>query len=129
MRGGGGGELGVLSQRVQLYIGAQINFGDPPPYLTYDEKLLWTGRRNAQVLPRTFLAVGENLSSLLHDLDVDDSSLVAGQHRCRSKSQFCHSNGTVHCKKRLGHSCPQPDVTYLTRRNNQIIPALGEFGK
>jgi hypothetical protein len=32
---GGGGELRGLSQRVQLYTGAHINFGDPTPYLTY----------------------------------------------------------------------------------------------
>ncbi len=34
--GGGGGELRGLSQRVQLYTGGQINFGDLTPYLTYD---------------------------------------------------------------------------------------------
>jgi len=33
--GGGGGELRGLSQWVQLYTGAQINFGDLTPYLTY----------------------------------------------------------------------------------------------
>ncbi len=33
--GGGGGELRGLSQLVQLYTGAQINFGDLTPYLTY----------------------------------------------------------------------------------------------
>jgi hypothetical protein len=32
---GGGGGLQVLSQIVQLYTGAQINFGDLTPYLTY----------------------------------------------------------------------------------------------
>jgi hypothetical protein len=32
---GGGGELRGLSQRVQLYTGTQINFGDLTPYLTY----------------------------------------------------------------------------------------------
>jgi hypothetical protein len=31
----GGGELRGLSQRVQLYTGAQISFGDLTPYLTY----------------------------------------------------------------------------------------------
>ncbi len=31
---GGGGELRGLSQWVQLYTGAQINFGDLTPYLT-----------------------------------------------------------------------------------------------
>ncbi len=31
----GGPELQGLSQRVQLYSGAQINFGDLSPYLTY----------------------------------------------------------------------------------------------
>jgi len=33
---GGGVELRGLSQRVQLYKGAQINFGDLTPYLTYE---------------------------------------------------------------------------------------------
>jgi hypothetical protein len=33
----GGGELRGLSQWVQLYTGAQINFGDLTPYLTYAE--------------------------------------------------------------------------------------------
>ncbi len=33
---GGGGELRGVSQRVQLYTGAQINFGDVTPYLTYE---------------------------------------------------------------------------------------------
>ncbi len=32
---GGGGELRDLSQWVKLYTGAQINFGDLTPYLTY----------------------------------------------------------------------------------------------
>ncbi len=32
---GGGGEVRGLSQWVQLYTGAQINFGDPTPYLAY----------------------------------------------------------------------------------------------
>ncbi len=32
---GGGGQLRDLSQWVQLYTGAQINFGDLTPYLTY----------------------------------------------------------------------------------------------
>ncbi len=32
---GEGGELQGLSQWVQLYTGAQINFGDLTPYLTY----------------------------------------------------------------------------------------------
>ncbi len=31
----GGGQLRGLSQWVQLYTGAQINFGDLTPYLTY----------------------------------------------------------------------------------------------
>ncbi len=35
---GAGGELRGLSQWVQLYIGAQINFGDLTPYLTFDCK-------------------------------------------------------------------------------------------
>ncbi len=35
MRGKGGGELRGLSQWVQWYTGAQINFGDLTPYLTY----------------------------------------------------------------------------------------------
>ncbi len=34
---GGRGELRGLSQWVQLYTGAQINFGDLTPYLTYAE--------------------------------------------------------------------------------------------
>jgi hypothetical protein len=33
--GGGGGKLVGLSQSVQLYTGAQINFGILPPYLNY----------------------------------------------------------------------------------------------
>ncbi len=37
---GGGGELRDLSQWVQLYTGAQINFGDLTPYLTYAENYL-----------------------------------------------------------------------------------------
>jgi hypothetical protein len=36
--GGGGGVRG-LSQCVQLYTGAQTNFGDLTPYLTYDSTL------------------------------------------------------------------------------------------
>jgi hypothetical protein len=32
---GGGGKLRGLSQWVQLYTGAQINFADLTPYLTY----------------------------------------------------------------------------------------------
>jgi hypothetical protein len=32
---GGGGELPGLGQLVQLYSGAQMNFGDVTPYLTY----------------------------------------------------------------------------------------------
>jgi hypothetical protein len=34
--GGGGGELRGLSQRVQMYTGAQIDFADLTPYLSYD---------------------------------------------------------------------------------------------
>jgi hypothetical protein len=34
---GGGGLLRGLSQWVQLYTGAQINFGDLTPYLTFGE--------------------------------------------------------------------------------------------
>jgi hypothetical protein len=34
---GGGRELRVLSQSVQLYTGAQIYFGDLAPYLNYDK--------------------------------------------------------------------------------------------
>ncbi len=36
--GSGGGGLRGLSQWVQLYIGALINFGDLTPYLTYDSQ-------------------------------------------------------------------------------------------
>jgi hypothetical protein len=36
---GGSGELRGLSQRVQLYTGAQINTGDLSPYLTYGYNL------------------------------------------------------------------------------------------
>jgi hypothetical protein len=38
----GGGELRGLSanEGVQLFIGAQINFGDLTPYLTYDNSML-----------------------------------------------------------------------------------------
>ncbi len=43
---GGGGKLWGLSQWVQLYTGAQINFGDLTPYLTYGS------------LPRDTLACG-----------------------------------------------------------------------
>jgi hypothetical protein len=35
---GGGGQLLGLSQWAQLYTGAQINFGDLTPYLTYGKK-------------------------------------------------------------------------------------------
>jgi hypothetical protein len=35
----GGGELRGLSQCVQLYTGAQINFGDLTPYFTYEKNL------------------------------------------------------------------------------------------
>jgi hypothetical protein len=35
---GGAVELWELSQRVQLYTGAQINFGDLTPYLTYGQQ-------------------------------------------------------------------------------------------
>ncbi len=31
----GGGGVQVLSQYVQLYTGAQMNFGDLTPYITY----------------------------------------------------------------------------------------------
>ncbi len=36
---GGGGELRGLSQWVLLWAGAQINFGDLTPYLTYDRTI------------------------------------------------------------------------------------------
>ncbi len=36
---GGGGEWRGLGQWVQLYTGAQINFGDLTPYSTYDSRL------------------------------------------------------------------------------------------
>ena len=35
MRGRGEGELPGLSEKIQLYTEAQINFGDITPYLTY----------------------------------------------------------------------------------------------
>jgi hypothetical protein len=41
---GGGGELWGLSQGVQLYTGAQINFGDLTPYLTYAPNFGYWGR-------------------------------------------------------------------------------------
>jgi hypothetical protein len=33
---GGGGSCGVSANEYKLYTGAQINFGDLTPYLTYD---------------------------------------------------------------------------------------------
>ncbi len=38
---GGRGELRGINELVQLYTGAQINFGDLPPYLTYGQ-IAWT---------------------------------------------------------------------------------------
>ncbi len=46
MRGGGVVGLG-LSQWVQLYTGAQTNFGDLTPYLTYD--ISWWTQREGEV--------------------------------------------------------------------------------
>ncbi len=46
MREGGGGGLRGLSQCVQLYTGAKINFGDLTPYLTQWRKLTGNGDLN-----------------------------------------------------------------------------------
>ncbi len=43
---GGGGEVRGLSQWVQLYTGAQINFGDLTQYLTYDSSTRASGLRS-----------------------------------------------------------------------------------
>jgi hypothetical protein len=45
---GGRGELRGLSQCVRLYKGAQMNFGDLIPYLTYD----WQTRLQVVCIPR-----------------------------------------------------------------------------
>ncbi len=54
---GGGGEWRSLSQWVQLYTGAQINFGDLTPYLTYGQDV-WDRVSKCFVRDPTSLVVG-----------------------------------------------------------------------
>jgi hypothetical protein len=53
----GKGELRSLSQCVQPYTGAQINFGDPTQYLTYESVCPFVGIGSPHTLPvkRVFL--------------------------------------------------------------------------
>ncbi len=95
MRGEGRGELLGLSQFVQLYTGAQINFGDLTPYLTYDDmpiSTFWWKRREERVCSCWLHASGPGKTSgfclftCLHPRYCPEQNRI--QELCHLTSQF-----------------------------------------
>ncbi len=84
---GGGGELRGLSQRVQLYTGAQTNLGDLTQYLTYDSTLAYTVWGRVKVLQVQIQARHPAKDSSLNNSNEEKQvgpGLVAIVGMCRS---------------------------------------------